>query len=85
MLRFRSKCSPFTNFSNYTKKLVFLVASLFLLPIYITIRYVKYICIILRIYFIAWKASLIFSETALVHIFAILLIGLGLEGPIIKK
>ena len=43
------------------------------------------IFVIFRMYFLARKARLLYSEAALVHIFAILLIGIGSEAPILKN
>ena len=43
------------------------------------------IFIILRMYLLAWNARLTFCEAALIHIFAILLVGLGTEAPILKN
>lgn len=43
------------------------------------------IFVILRIYIRAWNTRLFLNEAALVHIFAILLVGLGSEGPILKN
>lgn len=47
--------------------------------------FILLIAIIFKVYILAWKNNVIFSEAALLHVLAILLVGIGSEGPVLKN